>query len=31
MSVLGQAMGTQRAHKPNFFYPTIDPRAIKFE
>jgi hypothetical protein len=28
MSILGQAMGTQRAHKPNFYYPTIDPRAI---
>lgn len=28
MSILGQAMGRQRPHKPNFFYPTIDPRAI---
>lgn len=28
MSRLGQAMGTQRPRKRNFFYPTIDPRAI---
>lgn len=28
MSLLGQAMGTQRERKRNFFYPTIDPRAI---
>lgn len=28
MSLLGQAMGTQRERKKNFFYPTIDPRAI---
>lgn len=28
MSVLGQAMGTQREQKRNFFYPTIDPRCI---
>lgn len=28
MSRLGQAMGTQRERKRNFFYPTIDPRAI---
>jgi hypothetical protein len=28
MSILGQAMGRQRPHKPNFFYPTIDPRCI---
>lgn len=28
MSVLGQALGTQKARKKNDFYPTIDPRAI---
>lgn len=28
MSVLGQAMGTQRPKKRNFFYPTIDPRCV---
>lgn len=28
MSVLGQAMGTQKARKRNDFYPTIDPRAV---
>lgn len=28
MSVLGQAMGKQRARKKNDFYPTIDKRAI---
>ena len=28
MSLLGQAMGTQRERKRNFFYPTIDPRCI---
>lgn len=28
MIILGQAMGTQRERKRNFFYPTIDPRAI---
>ena len=27
MSVLGRAMGAQRARKRNDFYPTIDPRA----
>ncbi|WP_288806285.1 hypothetical protein [uncultured Novosphingobium sp.] len=29
MSVLGQAMGTQKARKRNDFYPTIDPRAAQ--
>lgn len=28
MSRLGQAMGTQRPRKRNFFYPTIDPRCV---
>lgn len=28
MSVLGQALGQQKPKKRNFFYPTIDPRAI---
>lgn len=28
MSVLGQAMGTQRARKKNDFYATTDPRVI---
>lgn len=29
MSILGQAMGTQKARKRNDFYPTIDPRAAR--
>lgn len=29
MSILGQAMGTQKARKRNDFYPTIDPRAVE--
>lgn len=28
MSVLGQALGVQREKKRNFFYPTIDRRAV---
>lgn len=29
MSILGQAMGTQKARRRNDFYPTIDPRAAQ--
>lgn len=28
MSILGQALGNQKARKKNDFYPTIDPRCV---